>query len=68
MVLVSQVNGALLEVANVRDVTFSGNSIVVDSRCKTPYGNYNHPIAMVNATNVHGLVPVDSLLQTDSAP
>ena len=56
-------------VANVKDVTFSGNTVIKDERCKHPYGNNNRPVAMVNATNVNGLVPrtpVDSLLQVEA--
>ncbi len=63
-----QVDGAIMMVANVRDITFSGNQVVKDGRCKNPYGNYDHPVAMVNATAVNGLVPrapTDSLLQAD---
>ena len=64
-----QVNGTIAMVANVKDITFSGNSVVKDARCKHPYGNYDHPVVMINATNVNGLVPkapVDSLLQVET--
>lgn len=66
-----QTPGAIVMVANVKDITFSGNSVIRDDRCKFPRGNYEHPVAMVNATAVSGLVPykgVDSLLQSDSPP
>lgn len=69
-----QTRGAIIMVANVEDVTFSGNSILKDARCKTPYGNYSQPVTLVNATNVHGLttrsplstIPITSMLQRDS--
>jgi hypothetical protein len=61
-----QVEGAIVMAANVLDLTFSGNSIAKDARCRTPYGHYSQPVALVNATHVHGLAaraPVDSMLQ-----
>lgn len=64
-----EVNGSIVMVANVKGVTFSGNSVITDARCKHPYGNYDHPVVLINATNVNGLVAktsVDSLLQADS--
>jgi hypothetical protein len=64
-----EVNGTIVMVANVKGVTFSGNSVIKDARCKHPYGNYDHPVVLINATNVNGLVAktsVDSLLQADS--
>lgn len=66
-----QIPGAIAMLANVDDITFLGNLVVKDARCKFPRGNYNYPVAMVNATAVSGLVPykgVDSLLQAESLP
>lgn len=46
---------ALLMVANVEGVALSGNRALRDARCAGAWGNYRHPVALVNATDVSGL-------------
>lgn len=50
-----QVPGALLMIANADNVTLSGNRVIRSARCAHAYGNYSHPVALVNATNIRGL-------------
>ncbi len=61
---------ALVFLANVNNVSFSGNQVVNNANCHQPNGNYAHPVSMVNATNVIGLEApsLASLLQQDSSP
>lgn len=62
--------GALVFMANVDNVSFSGNQIVNNENCRQPSGNYVHPVSMVNATNINGLEAptLASLLQRDGSP
>ncbi len=62
--------GALVFLANVNNVSFSGNQIVNNENCRQPSGNYMHPVSMVNATNITGLEAptLASLLQQDGSP
>ena len=63
-----QVKGSLIFLANVDNITFSGNTATTNSGCRHMYGNYNQPVALVNATNIHGLTAapkVDALLLRD---
>ena len=64
--------GALVFMANVNNVSFSGDHIVNDQNCYQPSGNYAHPVSMVNATNVTGLEgqapTIASLLQEGRSP
>ena len=64
------VPSALVFLANVENVSFSGNQVVNNENCRQPNGNYAHPVSMVNATNITGLgVPgLASLLQQDNSP
>ena len=59
--------GSLVFLANVANVTFSGNEIVNNEGCQYPNGNYAHPVSMVNATGIEGLQTpsLASLLQKD---
>lgn len=63
-----EVKGAIAMVANVQDISFAGNNVVIDANCKLPQGSYDHPVALVNATNVTGLSnqsSISSRLQTE---
>ena len=63
-----QVDKALIMLANVRDVSFSGNSVNVNGRCRYPSGKYDSPVAIVNASEIYGLEAppeVHTLLQTE---
>ena len=62
--------GALVFLANVNNVSLSGNQIVNNENCHQPSGNYAHPVSMVNATNITGLEApsLASLLQLDKSP
>ena len=62
--------GALVFMANVNNVSFSGNHIVNNENCRQPSGNYAHPVSMVNATNITGLEAptLASLLQQADSP
>lgn len=50
-----QVKDALMMIANVEGVTLAGNRARKDARCAHAWGNYEHPVALVNATDVSGL-------------
>ena len=64
--------GSVIFLANVDDITFSGNHVVTDQGCPHPFGNYEHPVSMYNASNIHGLhpqaQPIASFLARDSKP
>lgn len=62
--------GSIIFLANVADVTFSGNAVHNNDKCRIPSGNYSQPVSMVNATNIQGLqpqpqAPTATLLQKD---